>query len=207
MFSPIYTPFSREEVRSVLGLSRVGYDRAIYQGKLERSVHFDGRVSFSTSLHSLVDVVSFDVQCSEARRIFSQDEWIELSDYYLSEMCTLDEQCEGFNLAALTGNEAQVLAMLTNGHTSVASYPTGAAELRVSATFAASWCRYYRALNRLVLEDGSGSMKVKRATRSMSRNECMLTSGNCGVATVDVTASRLIEYQSQKMNSVELQHR
>lgn len=80
MISPQYTPFAAFEVRQALGLTHQAYEDAISTGKLNRSVHFDCRVSSATSLHSLLDVVEFEVSSRAARMGFEKviiDEWLQ----------------------------------------------------------------------------------------------------------------------------------
>ncbi|WP_264773253.1 hypothetical protein [Defluviimonas salinarum] len=61
MIDPAYTPFSGHEAQLALSITHGVYVQAIRRGDLVRSVHFEARVSQATAMHSMVDIVAFDV--------------------------------------------------------------------------------------------------------------------------------------------------
>lgn len=156
MISPPYTPFAEQEVRYALGLTRGEYIVALRSGILGRSVHFENRVSPTTALHNLIDVVRFDVLSKSAPERAQLPEFVEQCDRWLDELCCLDEDCESLSQTTLAGDTQEVIRLVL---------PQGAApndaeapttwhgELIVLTLVVASWCRCYRALNDMLVAD------------------------------------------------------
>ncbi len=92
MMSPVYTPFTGAEVCRALRLRSEEYLSATYVGAIQSSVHYDSRVSRSTALHSLVDVVRFDVVFLKYTMASFPPDLEALCDMWLDGLCELCEE-------------------------------------------------------------------------------------------------------------------
>lgn len=156
MISPAYTPFTEYEVRHVLGLPRHAYIGAVLTGALTRSVHFDCRISPTTASHSLVDVVRFDAVFLNAPERTQTLEFAEQCDWWLDQLCDLDQSCEARWWIATMRDAEDVMRLLLPEMTERLSFDTTAAwheELIVLYLVADSWCRCYRALYDMLVAD------------------------------------------------------
>jgi len=61
LISPVYTPLSPREVKRILGISNAGYQCALSSGILKKSLQYEARFSNETNMHSVVDLVFFDI--------------------------------------------------------------------------------------------------------------------------------------------------
>jgi hypothetical protein len=91
MMSPVYTPFTGAEVCQALHVRSEEYLTAVFLGAIQSTVHFDGRVSQSTALHSLVDVVRFDVVFLKHAMVRLPPDLEELCEMWLDGLCQLCE--------------------------------------------------------------------------------------------------------------------
>lgn len=156
MISPPYTPFTEHEVCSVLELARSAYSEAVRTGALTRSVHFDCRVSSTTALHSLVDVVRYDSIFRNAATRTHAPGFAEQCDWWLDELCGAHDDCAGFWKIAMTGDVKQVMNVILPESTARARYGTPSIwheELFVMSHVIASWGRCYRALHKMLVAD------------------------------------------------------
>ena len=172
MISPPYTPFAEHEVRYALGLTKDEYIEAVRTGVLSRSVHFECRVSPTTALHNLVDVVRFDVISGRSLEQAQQPGFTEQCDHWLDELCCLDEDREVLGRAALIGDVQEVMRLVLPGDTAPLNYEapkTWQGELVVLAIVIVSWCRCYRALNEMLIADDlrHGAHQIERSCWSV----------------------------------------
>lgn len=158
MLSPQYTPFSEVEIRRVLRISRSVYVEAVSSGALQRSVHFDGRVSDATSLHSLVDVVRFGMMIRSTSKTSKMTGYEELVDWWLDDLCTLDEENEELAILAADGQVTKIVQLLTLGTATGTNSEMSVAwtdERTVLFDVVDSWCRNYRSLLKMLVDDAS----------------------------------------------------
>lgn len=158
MISPQYTPFSEDEVRGALGMMRPVYTRAVGAGKLERSVHFNCRVSKFTGMHSLVDVVRYDVLFRQGWGNHGAIKYAEHCDHWLDELCNVNEEEADFEQLAIEGNQGEILLRLLPE--SDANVLSGTAaiwseELAFLIDVVSSWCQCYRLLKEILASDRS----------------------------------------------------
>lgn len=156
VISPPYTPFAEHEVRYALGLSRRAYNEAVRTGALARSVHFDCRVSPTTALHSLVDVVRFDAMFGNVVERNETPEFAEQCDSWLDVLCRLDEDCERLGRIAILGGVQEIMRLVLPEGTAPVNWSVPAMwheELIVLSRIVASWCRCYRALHEMLVAD------------------------------------------------------
>lgn len=149
MISPQCTPFTGNEARFALGISPRVYDEALRSGTLQRSVHFDSRVSDVTALHSLVDVVRFDLLFHNPRRFIDPTEFEKECDLRLDDICSLYEfDCEVVRLSALgrTYDLMRCVDPILAEHVHEDRTIVWNGELTVLFDVVGSWCRCYRAL-------------------------------------------------------------
>lgn len=155
MISPPYTPFAEHEVRHALGLTRQAYVQAVRSGALARSVHFDCRVSPTTALHSLVDVVRFDAIRGNAPERIPRTGFAKQCDLWLDELCGMDDW-EELGRIAITGDVRKLMRLVLPADTAPVNYASPAnwhKELTVLAVVVNSWCRCYRALHEMLVAD------------------------------------------------------
>jgi hypothetical protein len=158
MISPQYTPFSESEIRRVLRMTRSVYAEAVKNGALQRSVHFDCRVSDATSLHSLVDVVRYGVLFGTASGTSKMVSYEEQFDWWLDGLCTLDEESEELAILAAEGQVSKIMELLSPDTAADTDFEMSAAwtdEQTVFFNVVDSWCRYYRALLNMLVNDAS----------------------------------------------------
>lgn len=156
MISPQYTPFSGSEARLVLGMPRHCYNRAVSVGELQKSVHFDGRISLSTSMHSLVDVVRYDVLFGKGWGNPLPSDHVEQCDEWLDALCDLQEGFAGFErLIAFRDHDAIMLHLLPEDVSTICqnvatTYSTG---LTILFDVVSSWSYCSRALSEMLASD------------------------------------------------------
>lgn len=156
MISPQYTPFSGNEARRVLGMPRHCYNRAVSVGELQQSVHFDGRISVSTSMHSLVDVVRYDVLFGKGWGNHLPSDHAEQCDEWLDALCDLQEGFAGFeHLIADRDHDAIMFHLLAEDVSLVClnvstTWSTG---LTILFDVVSSWCHCSRALSEMLISD------------------------------------------------------
>ena len=159
MISPQYTPFSEDEARCTLGMPRGGYTQAINAGELQRSVHFDSRISLSTSMHSLVDIVRYDVL---VRKGWGNLLAVEISgqcDDWLDALCDLHEERANTVPLIVDGDHAEIMVHLLPEYTSMVpscASTTWPAALVLLFDVVKSWCYCYRTLSEMLVADGLG---------------------------------------------------
>lgn len=154
MISPPYTPFAEHEVRHALGLSRRVYLRAVRSGALARSVHFDCRVSPVTALHSLVDVVRFDVLFRAAPEQAQSLGFATRCDSWLEDLCDAHEDCEALGRTANFGDKREVMALILPECSAPLNYDPSdmwGEEIAVLSLVVDSWCRCYCALHEMLV--------------------------------------------------------
>ena len=177
MISPAYTPFSEQEVRYTLGLSRRAYLGAVSMGTLARSVHFDCRYSPTTALHSLVDVVRFDVIFGTASDQAVTAGFAKQFDEWLEELCSLDEDCDDLGATAIAGDTKAIMRLVLpedavpSAHDSPANWHV---ELIILSRVIDSWCRCYRALHDLLVADEIRNHAPSATSRRHTRFDPML---------------------------------
>lgn len=159
MLSPTSTPFNGLEVAGALGLTPLGYRRAVSCGALERSVHFCERVSLATALHSLVDVVRFSVFRGLGWPYSDWRQHTDQIDSCLDAVCWLVESSEDLTLP---GNADEL-----SEHLLGAIYPYDHDELFwLAPAVAKSWlCSHWRLVD-ILLADGSGTSHNREAPSS-----------------------------------------
>ena len=156
MISPQYTPFAGNEARRVLRMPRYGYIRAMREGELQQSVHFDGRISMSTSMHSLVDIVRYDVLFGGGWGTDLPTNHVQQCDEWLDALCDLQEECAGFEQLIAVGDHEAIMLHLLPEDVSMACLgapTTWSAGLAILFDVVSSWCYCSRALSKILVSD------------------------------------------------------
>lgn len=157
MILPQYTPFSAEEVRFVLGMPRGSYARAVSAGELQRSVHFDERISVSTSMHSLVDIVRFDVLHEKQWGAPPLVDFFVRCDEWLDALCDLHEELADIEELIAGGNDTAIMRHLLPEGRQLTFSPeltTWSADLTILFDAVSSWSYCYRALSDVLIAEG-----------------------------------------------------
>lgn len=156
MISPQYTPFSGSEVRLVLGMPRHCYKRAVRIGELQKSVHFEYRISVSTSMHSLVDVVRYDVLFGKGWGNHLPGDHVEQCDGWLDALCDLQEGFAGFEqLIADRDYDAIMFLLLPEDGSTICQNvaTTWSTGLTILFDVVSSWSYCSRSLSEMLASD------------------------------------------------------
>ena len=155
--SPVYTPFTGPEVCCALRVRSEEYLTAAAIGAIQTSVHFDGRVSKSTALHSLVDVVRFDVVFLKYTLTRLPADLEHLLEIWLDGLCELYEEDEAAALQLiLEADHRNLIARLEPGAFGTAPHrPEATWDTAPTLLFdiVESWCRCFRACLDILTDD------------------------------------------------------
>jgi hypothetical protein len=158
MISPQYTPFTGSEVRKALRIPPLIYADAVRSGRLQRSVHFDDRVSDATALHSLVDVVRFDLFFPSTKGNPGPGEFERVCENYLDDLCSLfgdDREVERLTTEGTSFDLIRYFDPIVGELAGRENTGVWADEATILFDVVESWCQCYRALTVILRADPS----------------------------------------------------